>query len=142
MMERGVIRTVRDGLAEVEVRPASQDACATCGSCADEPQGRLLEVKAAPGAEPGRRVLIEVRDEGGLGPAFVVFLLPVLALLIGAVLGSHVPSWTGSPDLSPTLAAILGALALLGLAILAVRSYDRAYGTKAGPRPRIVRFES
>ena len=46
---------------------------------------------------------VEVEGEAALGPAMVVFLSPVVAVLLGAILGSMVPEWAGRPGWSSAL---------------------------------------
>ena len=113
--------------------PASPDACGTCGSCADGPSGRILEVRSKLELRPGQRVELEVQSDGELGPAAAVFLLPVGALMVGAIVGTLVVTRWTSLGISNTLGAFLGALTFLLPAVLAVRAYDRAYGRKGTP---------
>jgi len=141
MQERGIVRAVRGGLVEVEVLPASAEACRTCGSCEERPQGPVLLVDAAEGLAPGRRVVIEVPEGGELGPAVAVFLLPVLAILVGAILGAAIPGWISSESGNSTGYALLGAVVLLVPVLILVRIYDRSRGRRE-LGPRIVSIES
>ena len=140
MEERAIVRAVRGSHVEVEVDPASPEACATCGSCDEGPSGRLLELDAVPGVRPGQWVVLEVREARGLGPPVMAFLLPVVAILVGTILGAAVPSRVGRPGWSQTGCALVGAVVLLALALVAVRRYDRAL-RRRGHEPRIVRIE-
>jgi sigma-E factor negative regulatory protein RseC len=132
------VRRVLGEVAEVEIMPASADSCASCGSCAEGPGGRILEIPAGPGIEPGRRVTVEVSEPGGLGPAFVVFLLPVLAIVLGATLGAAVPDWTGWKFLSATGFGFLGAVVFLLPVLFVIRRYDRRVQS-ASSRPKVIR---
>lgn len=138
MIEKGVVRSVIDEMATVEVLPASAESCATCGGCAEGPAGRFLEIRNSMGLRPGQRVDLEVTGADELGPAAAVFLLPVVAILMGAVAGTLLVVSYPEMGISQTLGGFLGALALLLPAILAVRLYDRAYGRREA-RVRILR---
>jgi positive regulator of sigma E activity len=138
LIEKGVVRSVEGEMVTVEVLPSSPESCASCGSCADSPAGRTIELRSTMDLSPGQRVELEVKGVGELGPAAAVFLLPVTAILIGAVLGNQVLAWYPDLDLSPTLAGVLGALAVAIPVIVAIRLYDRAYGRRV-PRVRILR---
>jgi sigma-E factor negative regulatory protein RseC len=138
LIEQGVVRSVAGEMATIEVLPASPESCATCGGCAEVSTGRILEIRSTPGLRPGQRVELEVQGAGGLGPAAVVFLLPVVAILIGAVSGNLVVSQYPHLGVSQTLGGFLGAVVLLVPALVALRHYDRAYG-KRGARVRILR---
>lgn len=140
MIEQGVVRSVQEGLVRIQVLSSSAESCASCGGCEAGADGRILEVTASEGLAPGRRVLLEVPEPGGLGPVLVVFLLPVLALVGGAVIGALTPSWTGWEFLSPTGFAFFGALVLLAPSVYLVRWYDRAVERKQA-RPRVLRIE-
>lgn len=140
MIERGVIRAIKGGLAEVEVTPTSPEACETCGGCEDQPRGPVLFVDAEEGMVPGRRVRIEVPEGGELGPAVVVFFLPVFAMVVGAVLGSMIPEWISGETGNSTGFALLGAVVLLVPVLILVRIVDRRR-SRRGLGPRIVSLE-
>jgi sigma-E factor negative regulatory protein RseC len=127
-------------MAEVEVTPASPEACGSCGGCEEQPKGPVLFVDADERMAPGRRVKIEVPEGGELGPAVVVFFLPVLALVVGAILGSRIPAWTSAESGNSTGYALLGALVLLAPALIVVRIADRRRA-RAGSGPRIISIE-
>jgi sigma-E factor negative regulatory protein RseC len=139
MRETGYVRAVREGKAEVVVSPTAAEACASCGICEVGPMGTVLEVESVEGLEAGDRVDLEVSEPGSLGPAAVVFLVPVAALVAGAVLGARVPGWISGEGGTSTGAAVIGAFVMLGAAILAVRAYDRALNRRLA-KPRIVRI--
>jgi len=127
-------------MAEIEVVPSSPEACETCGSCEEKPQGPALMVDTVDGLVPGDRVWIEVQEGGELGPAVAVFLLPVLAILIGAILGARLPDWTTLEWGNSTWFALLGAVALLVPVLVLIRIYDRSRSRRE-LGPRIVDIE-
>jgi positive regulator of sigma E activity len=141
MQETGRVRLIRGGMAEVVVTPALADACRACGSCEDSSDGPVLMVDVVEGVRPGSRVVIEVPEGSDLGPAAVVFFLPVLFLLIGAVLGSMIPEWTSVEAIGSTGFAILGAVGFLLLSLILVRIYDRSRARR-GLEPRIISVEA
>ena len=138
MIEKGVVRSVDGEMATIEILPLSPESCESCGSCAEGPAGRVLEIRNTMDLYAGQRVELEVQGVGELGPAAVVFLLPVAAILLGAVIGNLVVAKYADLGISQTLGGILGSIAFLVPAILAVRWYDRAYSRK-GAQVRIIR---
>ncbi len=83
------------------------------------------------GVRPGERVVIAVPEGTVLRASVLVYLVPVVALVIGAIVGNGLaPSFGWSADLG---AAGLG-LACMVLAFLA----SRYLGGKSAPGPTIV----
>ena len=83
------------------------------------------EVKALnlAGAGVGDRVLVTMPRRAALGAGFLVYMVPVLALIVGAALGNHWgPAW-GWGSQNAAVALGLGALILswLGLRLISTR---------------------
>ena len=97
----------------------------------------LLEVEGEPGLVVGSRVRVEVRDGGELGPAAVVFLLPVIGIIAGVALGSLVPALISRPTWGGTLCAVGGAAAGLCLSLVLIRMYDRRYRRRSAEGVRV-----
>ncbi|MEN8152033.1 MAG: SoxR reducing system RseC family protein [Planctomycetota bacterium] len=144
MRERGIVRTISDGMAKVIVVPASPESCDSCGVCEDPSRNAEVTVEAVDGLYPGKRVWIEVPGDGELGPAVVVFLLPVLAILVGAILGAMLPGWflggTALESGTSTWFALLGVVLLLVPVLILIRIIDRGRSRRESG-PRIVGIE-
>jgi sigma-E factor negative regulatory protein RseC len=114
MQEEGLVLQTMGGLAQVET--TQQEACAGCGAkSACHAMGgdkkRVVSAINRAQAETGDRVLLTMPRKGVLGASFLLYMVPVIALLAGAVLGKHLgPSW-GWQD--PTGSVVLGLAALL-----------------------------
>ncbi len=67
------------------------------------------------GVKAGEEVLIGIPESSMLKAAILVYLIPMFALIIGAIIGSILP-WR----IGPNLGAVLGATILFGLSILLV----------------------
>jgi len=126
---------VRPGRALVHtVRGTACEGCSARGACAALGGGREARVWAEDplGVSPGDRVVVAVPEAAVVRAGFWVYLVPVAALVAGAVAGSALAARFGvSPDAG---AAALG-LAALGGALLA----SRAVGRRGSQGPRIVR---
>ena len=138
LLEKGVVRSVEGDRATVEVVPLSPESCESCGGCSDGPTGQTLEIRTTLDLRPGQRVDLEVKGVGELGPAAAVFLLPVAALMFGAITGNLVVASCAGLGISPTLGGVLGALAFVVPAVMVVRWYDRAHARRE-PQVRILR---
>lgn len=112
--------------------------CGRCSAflCVGCPQTRI-EVSTVPGKSVGDRVKVEV-PISRFGAILAVFVLPLIAVLIGAVLGNFLTQrWfpdTAYPNLFPIALAVL----LVVLTFIGVQVYERRSG-KGKRRPFILR---
>jgi positive regulator of sigma E activity len=139
LIEQGVVRAVNGAVVRIEVLPAEPESCKSCGSCADGPTGRILEIENRSDLRVGQRLDLEVKGVGDFGPAVAVFLLPVTAILLGGVLGSQLVVWFPGLGLSSTTSGVIGAVTLLIAAVLGIRLYDRAFARRR-PKVRVLRI--
>jgi sigma-E factor negative regulatory protein RseC len=114
------------------------DHCATSGAChiKDDGRARLVEAHNALGATVGDRVRVAVSTRTFLQSSFIVYIVPLLALVIGAVIGKLVGETLvdgPSPDL---LSAIFGVFFLAG-SFLVIRLGSRVLSPEAF-RPQIT----
>ena len=121
---RGIVTAVEGGFALIETERA-----VGCGQCQGRGCGTGVlsqfacsgsrEIKALNdlGAQAGERVVIGIADGALLKGASVAYVLPLLLLLAGALLGS---SYGAGRD----IAAVLGALAGLGAGMALARIYN------------------
>jgi len=114
-------------------RSGSCESCKARGGCSGLGGGREARVWVTDplGVAEGERVVVAVPGELVVQASLLLYLVPVLALLAGAVLGNRLaPGFGLNPDLG---AAVLGVVAM-ALAFGAAR----LLGRRAGPGPRIV----
>lgn len=122
----GLIVDIRDGIAAIRVERAS--ACSSCGTRSVCGAGRAdetvvflpLDMSSAP-ARSGDRVTVQLAAGGLTRAAFLAYLLPAMSTLLGALL------LAGAGD----LAAVAGALAGLGLGLIALRRFSRTCASPA-----------
>lgn len=88
MAEKGTIISINGDKATVELDQAS--GCRRCGLCSPGSPGRMqVEVNSIPGLEVGQQVLIDGGPTAWL-PALLLFVLPLVDLVIGVVVGQVV----------------------------------------------------
>lgn len=138
MEETGLVIELKGALALVRMAEgAGCEGCSGAGSCKAVSGERVLEADNAVGAKPGQHVLIRIGSGAFLKASFLVYMVPVIFLFIGAYVGGRF-----GPAIYPGLAidywqALTGA-AFLALSIGVIRLYDKKVkGT--GMRPVIVR---
>ncbi len=139
MQEEGQVVEVRGGVALVEA--VQNDACASCGArnachALGGERRRVVRALNPVGAAVGDRVLMSMPRRAVLGASFLVYMVPVLALLAGAVTGQHLgPAW----GLSPTSGAVSLGLGALAAAWLGLRIVSRNLGRRESFQVKIVR---
>jgi sigma-E factor negative regulatory protein RseC len=114
-----VIKIVQEGAV---VRVKKTDACHGCPSATLCHMGQSGErevlAKNPVGAHKGQRVEIEIRDGLLLRASFIIYILPLFGLLIGALLGRWVIRSFGLMFSEDTGAVIGGLTCMLAVFIL------------------------
>lgn len=129
MEEEGVVVATEGDIAKVKVKRHSD--CENCGACPGN-QAMLVDVRNPLGAHINQRVGFRIQESNMLKAAFVVFILPLAASVVGyigvqflAEHYSHYSGWMG------TLGAVTGFLT----ALLYIRNYDRSARKNRGMLP-------
>ncbi len=131
MRHTGVILETKDHAALVRLSGAEEcQSCGACGSAGELGKQPQILVDNPIQAKPGQLVLVEFDPVQTVKSGLLVFMVPVVALLVGALAGRQV----GGTD----SAAVLGAVAALGLSALGVILYDRRLSRHTPVRPRTI----
>ena len=85
--EQGLVLEVIKDVAKIKV--GRHNDCKNSGACPGE-DSVIISANNKVGAKPGQRVVFEVKEENVLMGAFVVFVLPLIAVFVGALLGNFV----------------------------------------------------
>lgn len=115
-------------------------ACDKCGIChMGESKKMLLSAGNDIGAEVGQRVLIEIEDRTVLKAGFIVYLIPLLALLAGV--GIVYGAWSAL-DLSghPDWWAMGIGFLFFALAFIVIRKLEPSWRKQSDYNPTIVRI--
>jgi len=94
--------------------------CATSGSCVlgEDDRTRLIEAQNSLGAAVGDQVLIAATTKSFLQSSFLLYIVPLIALVIGAVAGKLVGEHLDA-GLDPNLlSAIFGVFFMIGSFVL------------------------
>lgn len=137
--EQGIVEKVSKTKAVVRVTRHS--ACAGChskGACMpSESKDVVMEALNELHAQVGDYVQVSVPAGSLLKVSFLVYFVPVVALVCGAIVGNV---WAAAWHMDPTLAAILCGGLAMGVTFCAVKWFDRAADLKAQYWPRITRI--
>lgn len=137
--EEGVVEKTfnREALVRIQ-RTSSCEGCSSRGACrVISERDMMVQVANPPGAKAGDRVEIRVPTGSLLKASLLVYVLPVAALLVGAVAGR---AWAPSLHIQSTLASILGGCLAMGISFVVLRKFDRAVQAKTEYHPRIMRI--
>ena len=104
-------------------------ACENCGRCGGilggpDLKDHQVEVTDGYGVEVGQDVVVEVDDRKMMGVSFVLYMLPLLALLLSIFVAMYVLDVVGYAGDTVLPAVGMGALAM-GVAFMLIRRWDR-----------------
>ncbi len=116
----GIVIEIRGELALI--KPLADVLC-SC-SCHDEEMGiNIIEAKNQVNAAVGDKVVFQVPEQGMLTAAFIVFMLPLILVTIGAIAGYNTAGLLG---INSSLAAVAGASLFFLISIIIIRIHDRS----------------
>lgn len=118
--EEGVVIEVTGDIAKIKAGKHTE--CKDCGACPGN-NAAIVTAKNQIGAKPGERVNFEVKEANALKAAFVVFVLPLLAVFIGAIIGG----------------TIGGVIALI-IGLIFIKKFDKRVGEDDKSLPVIIRI--
>jgi len=138
--EEGTVLSVDDNEAVVAVGVKS--ACSGCPSSAicssDENERRLTAINAAH-ARPGQKVLVVMHSRMYLKGTMIVYGLPAISLMAGAILGKNIAD-NLFPGSNPDLWAAGTGFTAMTAVFMAVRRWSSNVAGKAGYQPVIERI--
>ena len=132
--QEGIVLSVHNGMAKV--RTSRHSDCENCGSCPGN-SALVLDARNPLGAKPGQWVMIEVQEIGMLKSAFIVYMLPLIAVFIGVMIGGYLAGQLGSDLLNFEIG---GGVLAFAVAILYVKYFDRSAGANVNMQPVITKI--
>ena len=140
--EEGIVIHTHAALARVKTTKSSScKACTAKDSCHVMETGNVMEVDAinGAGAREGDRILLHFETASLMKACFLLYLLPVGFMLMGAVFG-HWLALKASMNVS-LLSAGFGFLSLF-LSFVMIRSKANALGNNDAYKPKIIKILS
>ena len=134
--QEGIVLEIAGDMAKVKASRHSD--CDNCGACPGN-MAIIVEMRNPVGARPGQRVVFEVKQVGMLQAAFVVYVLPLLAVVAGAFAGDYAAGKYGGEALWYQLG---GGFAAFVIAIAYVKFFDRNARNSEKMQPVIIRILS
>ncbi len=136
IVETGRVTTVADGKAVVEIERGT--ACAKChaGSVCELGKSMLLvEVNDPIGVQVDQYVQMSIQTESVLRASFVVYVVPLFALIVGVLLGEYL----GRILAIQNVLEILIGFACLGLSLIFVKVYNNIFKQNIKNQPIITK---
>jgi sigma-E factor negative regulatory protein RseC len=138
--EEGIIIKVESGTAWVTTTKTSAcEGCAAKSSCTVLGGGKEMEVEAIndAGAQVGQKVVLHFQTSPLLKAAFLLYVIPILFLLLGAFIGDQAaPHFSIDPS---TFSVIIGFI-FFGISIKLVKSKGNKLARKDAYRPKVIRI--
>ena len=132
--QEGIVLEVIGDMAKVKT--SRHNDCENCGACPGN-SAMVLEALNPVGAKPGQRVAIEVQEVNMLKAAFIVYILPLIAVFIGAVLGGMLAQKLGNESL---WFQVTGGIVAFVLSVVYIKYFDSAARMDVKMQPIIVRI--
>lgn len=137
--EEGIVQQLAATRAFILINRTS--ACAGCHSKSaclpSENKEMIVEAINDINAQVGDRVQVSVPTTSLLKATFLVYFVPVLALIAGAITGSNVAP---AMQLDSTLASVACGFLAMAIVFGAVKWFDRGANAKAQYWPRVTRI--
>lgn len=116
----GIVVEAEGSMAKV--RATRHGDCKNCGACPGD-DAMLVEARNPVGAKVGQRVAFLIPEVNMLQAAFTVYMLPLVAIALGAVAGWYVSQQTGTQ--SAVMYQVIGGAIGFGLSLVYIKLYDR-----------------
>ncbi len=123
MKQYGIVTSVEGETAKVLMKRHS--SCGSCSACKMGQEEAKLEVKAINNvnAKTGEWVSVNMEDQDVLTAAFMVYVIPLLALLVGVIGGSYILSLVGIVEYTDIYAALIG-FVTMGISFISLKKRE------------------
>jgi len=132
--EQGIIIEVIDNVAKIKV--GRHNDCSNCGACPGN-DSVIISANNKIGATVGQRVIFDVKEVNVLRGAFIVFIMPLIAIFIGVLIGGEIGKYIG---LNIHIFQIAGGIITFLLSIIFVKLFDKAATASEKSKPEIIRI--
>lgn len=97
-----------------------------------------LRITAKPGFSVGDRVVIGIPEQALVKGSFMIYMLPLVALIAGAMLGAAVNDWLGWD--SKDGASIIAGFVSFALSFRVIRRYTLKFSNRSDYQPVLIRL--
>ncbi|MBC2580352.1 SoxR reducing system RseC family protein [Clostridium sp. DJ247] len=132
----GVVIEVSGNIAKVKVNRHGE--CKNCGACPGD-NAAVLEVQNKIRAKPGQRVVLEIRETNMLKAAFIVYILPLISILVGCVIGTLLSEKIHQSKITYQIG---GGIVAFIISVIYIKVFDKNTGKNEKIKPIIIRIIS
>ena len=132
--QEGIVVEVEGRIAKVKT--SRHNDCENCGACPGN-SAIVISAFSPMQVKPGQRVVVEVQEINMLKAAFVVYLMPLLAIFLGALAGHGLAGYFAMNGL---VFSVAGGILFLLISIWYIKYYDYTSSTNEKMRPVITRI--
>jgi sigma-E factor negative regulatory protein RseC len=134
--EIGIVKSIEGVMALVDIpRKSACEGC-TAGTCKPEEQFMEIEAFNRAGAVTGQRVRVSVKPYSYMKGSMIVYGLPTIGLVIGAVLGKELMGRI-FPGMDPDILSAVFGFGAFALSFILVKVWTNAASKKAETKPVI-----
>ncbi len=131
----GIVIAVTDQMARIKASRHSD--CENCGACPGD-NAMVMDARNPIGAVVGQKVLVKIAETNMLKAAFIVYIMPLVAIALGVVIGGEVAAYFGVGYV--TTGRIAGGIITFLASIYFVLRYDRHAKGSASMQPVVIRI--
>lgn len=132
--QQGIVIESNKNIAKVRV--ARHSHCENCGACPGS-NAMILEVVNDIGARDGQKVIFEIKEEGMVKAAFIVYVVPLLLIIFGVVIGSLI---SGIIDVDTFNFQVAGGVIGFIFSIAVIIYYEKVYKSNVNRLPKIIKI--
>jgi sigma-E factor negative regulatory protein RseC len=134
--EQGIVLEVHGNIAKVKAGRHSE--CKSCGACPGD-KTIILDVQNPLGAKPGQKVCFEIIEINVLKAAYVVYIQPLVAALIGVFVGYMLAT---SFNQSVKWFQIIGGIIGFIISFVYIKIFDKNVNRDSNMQPTITKILS
>jgi sigma-E factor negative regulatory protein RseC len=131
-----VIEVFKDNMAKIKV--GRHGECKNCGACPGD-SALIIEAQNFIGAKAGQKIAFEMKETNMLMAAFVVYIVPLIAILVGIIVGQAVAL---KFDYFVQGFQIAGGILAFILSIINIKIFEKFAHNNKKMQPAITRFLS
>jgi sigma-E factor negative regulatory protein RseC len=139
MEETGLVIKIEGPRAFVAVeRKSLCDACPASTVCKPTEEGTIIEAMNKAGAQLGDRVIVSLKAYSYLKGSIIVYGIPALSLIAGAIMGKEILK--GFVKLDPELLSAIGGLVFFTLSFVIIKLVSKKFDRKTEYIPVIEKI--